>query len=104
MTDQTQTMLVTVAVWVAVALLVVWADARRAGAPLFSGPRWQLVQIPVWIWLAGGVFAGARLWWGMWLLYGMLGPVMALVVGVVWWRVRRTRPAGASTARTSSRT
>jgi hypothetical protein len=89
--EQAQTMLATLALWAGVALVVVWADARRAGTPTFSGPRWQLVQVPVWIWMAGGAFAGLRLWDGMWMLYGILGPLMVLIVGGVWLQVRHGR-------------
>lgn len=91
MNEDAQTMLVTVALWAGIALVAVWADARRAGTPMCSGPRWQLVQVPLWIWMAGGVFAGRRLWDGMWMLYGILGPLMALVVGIAWWQARRGR-------------
>lgn len=96
MNEDTQTMLVTVALWAVIALVVVWADARRTHTPLFSGPRWQLVQVPVWIWMAGGALAGARLWDGMWMLYGILGPLMALLVGIAWLQVRSGRAAARS--------
>ena len=98
MNDQTQMMLSTLALWAGVALVVVWADARRAGTPMISGPRWQLVQVPVWIWMAGGAFAGARLWAGMWALYGILGPIMALLVGIAWWQARHSRTVGTAAA------
>lgn len=96
MNEDAQTMLPTVALWALIALVAVWADARRAGMPMLSGPRWQLVQVPVWIWMAGGVLAGARLWGGMWMLYGILGPLMVLVVGIVRWQVRHGRAAARS--------
>ena len=98
MTEQAQTMLPTLALWAVVALVVVWADARRAGTPMWSGPRWQLVQIPVWIWMAGGVLAGARFWPAMWMLYGILGPIMALLVGIAWWQARHGRTARTTAA------
>lgn len=98
MNAETQKMLLTLALWAGLALVAVWADARRARTPLFSGPRWDLVKVPVAFWMAGGVFAGAELWAGMWLIYGMTGPLMVLAVGWAWLRVRRDRRAPARAA------
>jgi O-antigen/teichoic acid export membrane protein len=96
MTGEAQTMLGTLAVWAGVALLVLWAF-RRPGTPMFSGPRWQVQQVPLWVWMAGGAFAGAGKWQGTWLLYGILGPIMALVFVAVLVQVRRHEQRSAST-------